>query len=102
MPQDPSAPAPPSEGEDSNRFRSVESAVVFRRVTCHRCDFNSIYKYKVRQIRRKPQPEIGPDEEARPDLLEIWAAIPRFAEIPETVKCKRCGEVLGLYTECLF
>lgn len=33
---------------------------------------------------------------------DVWRTIPRFAEIPETVRCKRCGEVLGLCTECIF
>lgn len=85
-----------------DRFRHVESAIVFRKVECHRCDFSSIYKYQVQQVRRKEAIEVGPDDEVRPDHVQIWNAIPRFAEIPETVKCKRCGEVLGLCTECIF
>jgi hypothetical protein len=38
----------------------------------------------------------------RQDEIETWNSIPRFAEIPETIKCKSCGEVLGLYTSCIF
>lgn len=34
--------------------------------------------------------------------LAMWQAIPRFAEIPETVRCKRCGEVLGLCPEVIY
>jgi hypothetical protein len=36
------------------------------------------------------------------DEQDRWNSIPKFAEIPETIKCKRCGEVLGVYTECIF
>lgn len=85
-----------------DRFVQVESAVTFRRLTCPRCEFQAIYRYVIQQVRK--QAEISCDEEqcVRSDHQEIWKSIPRFAEIPETVKCKKCGEVLGLYPTCLF
>lgn len=85
-----------------DRFRRVETAVAFRRITCYRCDLTAIYKYKVRQVRRKPEIELHTGDEIRPDHRWIWQSIPRFAEIPETVKCKRCREVLGIHTQCIF
>jgi hypothetical protein len=85
----------------SDRFRSVEVAVSFRRLTCYNCDLISVYKYRVKQLRRSPELAVE-DWEPGPDEIEIWNSIPRFAEIPETIKCKRCGEVLGLFTSCIF
>jgi formylmethanofuran dehydrogenase subunit E len=85
-----------------DRFRKVELAVSFKRLQCHRCDLTSIYKYRVKEIRRNPVLEVPEGEELRTDHTEIWETIPRYAEIPETVKCKRCGEVLGIDTQCIF
>lgn len=81
-------------------LRTVEVATAFRRIHCHRCDFAAIYKYRVKQVRRSPSPPAG--GAAPEDDLSAWKTIPRFAEIPETVKCKGCGEVLGVYPECIF
>ena len=85
-----------------DELRSVELATTFRRVHCYKCDLTSIYKYRIQQIRRLTQPEAAPDEPLSEHRAETLAAIPRYAEIPETVKCKRCGEVLGLHTECIY
>ncbi len=41
-------------------------------------------------------------EEIRPDHREIWKDIPRFVEIPETLKCKRCKEVLEREILCVY
>ena len=92
----------PSQILYSDRFRSVEVAVVFRRLTCYKCDLTSVYKYRVQQLRRTSELTPTEDQEPRPDEIETWNSIPRFAEIPETIKCKRCGEVLGVYTSCIF
>ncbi len=115
----------------ADHLRTVEIEVVFRRLHCYKCDLTAVYKYRVKQIRRRPEPPPatptggdgtaapGPMEASQlPDSLpttppeacprvsefdlELWKTIPRFAEIPETVRCKRCGEVLGLCTECIF
>jgi hypothetical protein len=112
-----------------DHLRTVEIDMVFRRLRCYKCDLTAVYKYRVMQIRR--QPELMPPGEVPNDQptaaqgvpegtegaqtaatqtsvelsdfdLELWKTIPRFAEIPETVRCKRCGEVLGLCTECIF
>ncbi len=79
-----------------DRFREVELSTCFKKVTCHRCDFSTVYKYKVQQIRRNKQILESRNEEIRSDHLAIWQTIPRFVEIPQTLKCKRCKEVLGL------
>ena len=93
-----------------DRFRSVELSIAFRRIHCFKCDLTAIYRYRVKQVRRTSELQPVQDDEGsvesseNPPLEEIirWSEIPRFAEIPETVKCKRCGEVLGVYTECIF
>ncbi len=97
-----SLPSKPGEVVFEDRFRLVEVAVGFKKLTCHRCQSSAIYRVRVQQVRRKDPPEISAEEEMRDDHREIWASIPRFAEIPETIHCKHCHEVLGLYTECLF
>lgn len=86
----------------SNRFRSVEVAVSFKRLTCYQCDLTSVYKYRVQQLRRTAELLCDEQQEPSQDELEIWSSIPRFAEIPETIKCKRCGEVIGVYTSWIF
>ncbi len=92
----------PGEVVFEDRFRLVQLAVGFKKLVCHRCDFAAVYKYQVQQLRRKDAPEAGNEEETRPDHQQLWETIPRFAEIPETIHCKRCREVIGLYTECIF
>jgi ribosomal protein S27E len=83
-----------------DQFRTVEVATNFKRIHCYHCDLAAIYKYRVKQVRRSPTP---PEGESVPEHdLTVWKTIPRFAEIPETVKCKGCGEVLGVYPECIF
>jgi len=96
--------APPS-GQTivyQDRFRQIELAVGFRKLTCHRCDFASFYRFRVMHVRRSPELLSSEEEEVREDHLRIWKNIPRFAEIPETVRCRRCDEVLGVYTSCIF
>ena len=66
-----------------------------KRITCYRCDLASFYKCTVQQVRRNPELLAGGGEEIRADHVEMWKTVPRFAEIPETIKCKRCKEVLG-------
>ncbi|MGH9340581.1 MAG: hypothetical protein ACRD1R_13550 [Acidobacteriota bacterium] len=83
-------------------FRQVELAVGFKKITCYNCGFDGFYKYRVQQIRRTSELTASEEDEIRPDHVDIWKTVPRFAEIPETVKCKRCNEVLGLYTACIF
>lgn len=92
----------PGEVIFKDRFRSVELATGFKRLTCYHCELSALYKFHVQQLRRHPQIEVEEGEEVRPDHQEIWERIPRFAEIPETIRCKRCREVLGLYTFCIF
>jgi hypothetical protein len=92
----------PGQAICSDRFRSVEVAVAFKRMTCHKCDLTSVYKYRVKQVRRSDELIPQEDRELEPEEVELWNSIPRFAEIPETIKCKRCGEVLGIYTSCIF
>lgn len=95
-------PREPGEVLYSDRFRSIEVAVTFRKIKCYQCDFEAIYKYRVQQVRRHAEIQVQDGEEVRPDHIEIWKTIPRFAEIPETVKCKRCKEVLGVYPLCVY
>ena len=91
-----------------DRCRTVELAVAFRRIHCYNCELTAIYKYRVQHLRKAPEPvpENADSTKETPTFcegdLERWRDIPRFAEIPETVKCKRCGEVLGVYTECIY
>lgn len=87
---------------ESDRFRQVESGVVFRKAICYRCGLAGFYKYRVLQVRRHPEIRASEEEAVRGDHRRIWEAMPRFAEIPETVKCRRCQEVLGIYPECVY
>jgi len=92
----------PGQNLSSDRFRSVEVAVAFRRLTCYNCNFTSVYKYRAKHLRRTPELTATAEQAPLQDEMHIWNSIPRFAEIPETIKCKQCGEVLGLYTSCIF
>jgi len=92
----------PGQHLSSDRFRSVEMAVAFKRLTCYNCDLTSVYKYSAKHLRRSAELSSLADQEPLEDEIRTWNSIPRFAEIPETIKCKRCGEVLGLYTSCIF
>ena len=85
-----------------DELRTVELGTAFRRVHCYNCDLTTIYKYRVQQIRRAEPPAVTSEEPLSEDQMEALKAIPRYAEIPETVKCKRCGEILGLYTDCIY
>ncbi len=85
-----------------NELRTVELGTAFRRVHCYNCDLTTIYKYRVQQIRRTDPAEGLEDGSLTDHQVQKLKTIPRYAEIPETVKCKRCGEVLGLYTECIY
>ena len=85
-----------------DRFKEVEVALSFRTAECYRCGFTGIYKYRVLQVRRCPEVQCGEGDEVRSDHQEIWKTVPRFAEIPQTVKCKRCREVMGFHTACIF
>ncbi len=85
-----------------DRFCQIEIAVGFRKLTCYRCDFASFYRFRVMHVRRSPELLPSEEEEVRDDHIRIWKNIPRFAEIPETVRCRRCDEVLGVYTSCIF
>lgn len=87
---------------DQDEFRTVEIGTAFRRLRCYHCSTTAIYKYGVQQIRRTPVLQKSNGEEPTEDDLARWRAIPKFSEIPETVRCKRCGEVLGLHTECIY
>ena len=92
----------PNETIFEDRFRQVEVTNAFRKLTCPRCNLSSIYKFRVQQIRRKEEIEANEEEEIRSDHHHLWDSIPRFAEIPETVKCKRCREILGIDTTCIY
>lgn len=92
----------PGEILSADRFRQVELAVAFKKIVCHRCRFAGFYRYQVLQVRRNPEILSEEEEEVRPDHFEIWKTIPRFAEIPETIKCKGCREVQGVYTYCIY
>lgn len=85
-----------------DRFKTVELGLAFRRLTCFRCEHTAIYKYRTQQIRRKEPLELAPDESGAEDALAVWNSIPRFAEVPEVIRCKKCGEVMGLSTECIY
>ncbi len=92
----------PSEILSEDRFSQVELAIAFKKLTCYHCNFEAIYKYCVQQVRRHPEIRVAEGEEIRPDHQEIWKAIPRFVEIPETLKCKRCKEVLAGEILCVY
>ena len=92
----------PNEVVSDDRFSQVELAIAFRKLTCYHCNFEGIYKYSAQQVRRHSEIRVGEGEEIRPDHQEMWKAIPRFVEIPETSKCKRCKEVLGREILCVY
>lgn len=94
--------ASPGASLSEDRYRSVELEVLYRQLTCAGCNFTSIYQYKIKQIRRKSEEEVQKGGRLTPEQRETWLSIPRYAEIPETLHCKKCGEVLGLYTNCIF
>ena len=85
-----------------DRFRRIELTISFKRITCLACRFEAIYKLQVKQLRRRQEIRVEEGEEIRPDHIQIWETIPRFAEIPETVKCKRCKEVLTPDILCIY
>ncbi len=85
-----------------DRFSQVEMTIAFRKLTCYHCNFEAIYTYSVQQVRRRPEIRVAEGEEIRPDHQEMWKTIPRFVEIPETLKCKRCQEVLTREILCVF
>ena len=95
-------PQKPGQLISEDRFRQLEMGIAFRKITCHRCEFSAIYRYHALHLRRRSEVQTGEDQEVRSDHKEIWKSIPRFAEIPETIKCKRCREVLGVYPFCLY
>jgi hypothetical protein len=76
--------------------------VAFKRITCYNCDLTAIYKFRVQQVRRREEIMATEEEIVRDDHVQAWKTVPRFAEIPETIKCKRCNEVLGVYPFCIF
>ena len=85
-----------------DRFRRVELAISFKKIVCSACGFGAIYKFHVQQIRRLQEIRTNEDQEIRPDHIEIWQTIPRFAEIPETVRCKHCKETLSPDILCVY
>lgn len=85
-----------------DRFRQVELAITFKKITCYHCGFQTIYKYRVQQVRRNPEIGLDEGEEIRADHRQIWRTVPRFAQIPETLKCRRCKEVLTLEVLCVY
>lgn len=76
--------------------RTVELKTLFKRVRCYKCDSTHVYKFRVKELRKI----LPADAEAPADT--IMDTVPRYAQIPETVRCSDCGEVLGLYTECIY
>ncbi len=92
----------PDEPLSEDRFSQVELATAFKKLTCYHCNFESIYKYSVKQVRCHSEIRVDEGEEIRPDHQEMWAAIPRFVESPETLKCKRCKDVLEREILCVF
>ena len=85
-----------------DRYREVEVGLSFRQAECYQCGFVGFYRFQTLQVRRHDEILPSESETVRPDHLELWKAIPRYAEIPQTVKCKDCGEVMGFYTSCIF
>lgn len=92
----------PNEPLSEDRFSQVELATAFKKLTCYQCNFEAIYKYSVQQVRRHSEIRVNEEEEIRPDHQEMWTAIPRFVEIPETLKCKNCQEVLAREILCVY
>lgn len=95
-------PETPDSKPTEDRFKEVEVATAFKRIYCRACGLESIYKYRVKQIRRRTEIATTPDQEVREDHVALWQTIPRYAEVPETIRCKRCGEVLPQETLCLY
>jgi len=94
--------APSEAGSHDDRFCEVEMGTSFKRLICPRCNLEAIYKYSVRQVRRRPEILVEEGEEVRSDHIEMWKSIPRFAEIPSMLRCKRCREVLTMEVVCLY
>jgi hypothetical protein len=92
----------PNEPLSEDRFSQVELGIAFKKLTCSHCDFEAIYKYAVQQVRRHAEIRVDEGDEIRRDHQEMYDAIPRFVEIPETLKCKRCKEVLSREILCVF
>lgn len=88
--------------KSADRFKESSVDVRFRRYTCYTCGTTSIYRYQVLQVRRRPEIERNDQLVTGPDEQRWWSNIPRYAEIPETIKCKNCGEVVGAYTRCVW
>lgn len=82
-----------------DEFKTVEPAVNFRQITCYNCDHTAIYRFRTIQIRRNLETDAVINDEN--DLLQ-WKSIPRFAEIPEVIKCEVCGEILSAYPDIIF
>ena len=95
-------PERPGTWLSEDRFRQTEIATTFKRIRCQRCGLAAIYKYRVKQIRRKAEIETSEEQEIRDDHLLLWNSIPRFAEIPETIRCKQCSEILPQETLCIY
>ena len=92
----------PGETVSEDRFKEVELSTSFKQLQCYACGLTAIYKYRVQQVRRKAEIESSSEEEVRDDHRALWESIPRFAEIPETVRCKSCAEILFLDVECIY
>ena len=82
-----------------DEFRTVEPAVNFRQITCYTCEHTAVYRFKTKQIRRTPE---EPEHNGDMEILNKWKSVPRFAEIPEVIKCEKCGEILGSYPEIIY
>jgi len=95
-------PQEPGHKLSEDRFREVEMATSFKNISCQSCGFKAIYKYRVKQIRRKEEIVSGREDEIREDHMDLWNSIPRFAELPETLRCKQCSEILPQETFCVF
>ncbi len=95
-------PQEPGSKLSENRFSETEMATSFRRISCRRCGFEAIYKYRAKQIRRTEKIKSGDEDEVREDHLHLWNSVPRFAELPETLRCKQCREILPQETFCIY
>ncbi len=95
-------PEQPGTRLSENRFRETEIATNFKLISCRKCGLVTIYKYRVKQIRRKAKIDTSEQQEVRDDHLFLWKSIPRFAEIPETIRCKQCREILPQETFCIY
>jgi len=79
--------------------RTVEHSVNFRQITCYGCEHTAVYRFNTKQIRRNPE---APENQDDQEIQDRWKSIPRFAEIPEVIKCENCGEILGSYPEIIY